>query len=640
MTGRGRARRAAAAVLLLAAAGLGGCSSLAFWRTPEERAAAEREKAAKAAKGDAADAAERQVPTAPLYDLDVEAPGGLSELLQQYLDLGRFRIAPEGESISDAELERLANAAPAQARALLETEGYFNAEVTVTRAAASTATGLRRVRVAVVPGPRVIVRSVDISASGPLAPPADPRADPDRLDTLRKGWALQPGYPFRQDDWASAKVATLRPLRLDGHAAAKLGETRARIDAVDNTAALSVEVDPGPMFRFGRPVITGLERYDADAVTRLMTFRPGDTYREQALLDWQERIRRSGLFEGSSVTIEPDPALAGGVPVQVTVKEQPQRQAVYGLGYSANTGPRASVEYTDRKPFDQRVIWNSKVEWGADRKTLSTDVTSWPLADGWRHVVGGSAERLRSTDETRDAWALHLARSREEPRYDREWSLEAQHARVDSASYGADATALFGQFAWVRRDLDSVLLPTDGNTLSVQLGGGSGIGSRSVGGDTERARGPFLRAWARYFWYRPVGRWAMTVRAEGGQVLTRNAIAVPDTLLFRAGGDDSVRGYGYRSLGPEIAGTVGSGRVLGTGSVEFAHPLLARMPDLLGAVFVDAGNAADRWQDLKPVFGYGVGVRYRSPVGPLRLDVAYGQAVRSVRLHFSVGVVF
>ena len=57
-------------------------------------------------------------------------------------------------------------------------------------------------------------------------------------------------------------------------------------------------------------------------------------------------------------------------------------------------------------------------------------------------------------------------------------------------------------------------------------------------------------------------------------------------------------------------------------------------------MFVDAGNAADRWSDLRPVFGYGVGVHYRSPVGPLRLDVAYGQDVRQVRLHLSVGVAF
>lgn len=626
--GRGGGWLALLALLPLLLA-TGGCSSLAFWRSDEDRAA----RAAAAAEA-------RGVPTAPLYELAIDAPGQLDELLGTYLDLGRFRMAPEGESVSDVELERLANAAPAQARALLETEGYFNAEVTVRREPPEPGSALRRVAVRVVPGPRVVVRDVAITSSSPIAAPADPRSDPDRLATLRRNWPLRPGFPFRQDDWASAKVATLRPLLLDGHAAARLGRTQAQIDAVENRASLAVEVDPGPLFRFGAPRVSGLERYDADAVTRLMTFEPGDVYREQALLEWQDRLLKSGLFEGASATIDADPAVADAVPVQVAVKELTQKQATYGIGYSANTGPRASVEYIDRKAFGLRRIWTSKVEWGADRKLVATDLASWPLEGGWRHAYGGSAERLRSTDETRDAWALRAVRSRETSRFDRAWSLEAQHARIDSVRYAADATAGFAQFAWVRRDLDSILLPTDGNTLSVQLGPGYGQGSRRIDDETERARGPFVRAWARWYRYRPVAGGYGTLRLEAGHVLAKSAVSVPDTLLFRAGGDDSVRGYAYRSLGPDVNGAVGSGRVLATGSVEYAHVLLARLPDLLGAVFVDAGQAADRWQDLKPVFGYGVGVRYRSPVGPLRVDVAYGQAVRSVRVHFSVGVTF
>ena len=104
---------------------------------------------------------------------------------------------------------------------------------------------------------------------------------------------------------------------------------------------------------------------------------------------------------------------------------------------------------------------------------------------------------------------------------------------------------------------------------------------------------------------------------------------MPDTILFRAGGDDSVRGYDYRTLGPTVNGAVVGGRVLldrqrrGRACADSSA-----LPALLGAVFVDAGNAADRWNELHPVFGYGVGVHYRSPVGPLRLDVAYGEDVR------------
>jgi translocation and assembly module TamA len=115
---------------------------------------------------------------------------------------------------------------------------------------------------------------------------------------------------------------------------------------------------------------------------------------------------------------------------------------------------------------------------------------------------------------------------------------------------------------------------------------------------------------------------------------------VPDTQRFRAGGDDSVRGYEYRSLAPIVGGVVTSGDVLFTASAEIARPITPRLPGVWGAVFIDAGRAADRWGDLDPAVGYGVGVRYRSPIGPLKIDLARGHETGNVRLHFTVGVTF
>jgi len=101
-----------------------------------------------------------------------------------------------------------------------------------------------------------------------------------------------------------------------------------------------------------------------------------------------------------------------------------------------------------------------------------------------------------------------------------------------------------------------------------------------------------------------------------------------------------VRGYGYRTLGPRVNGVVVGGRVETSASVELEHVLTERLPSLFGALFVDAGNAADRWNELRPVVGVGTGLHYRSPVGPLRLDVAYGVNEQRWRLHLSVGVTF
>jgi translocation and assembly module TamA len=187
---------------------------------------------------------------------------------------------------------------------------------------------------------------------------------------------------------------------------------------------------------------------------------------------------------------------------------------------------------------------------------------------------------------------------------------------------------------WLWRDIDNPLLPTDGETLGMRLGVGQ-IGNSGSG------NGPVALVWGRGTFYRPLGSgWFGQMRLEAGQVFAKTTAVVTDGLGFRAGGDNSIRGYAHRSIGPVRDGAVASGKAVATGSLELARPLSAALPSLWGAVFIDAGDAADSWRDLKPVTGTGVGLRWRSPVGPLQVDLAYGQATRRVRLHFSVGIAF
>lgn len=189
----------------------------------------------------------------------------------------------------------------------------------------------------------------------------------------------------------------------------------------------------------------------------------------------------------------------------------------------------------------------------------------------------------------------------------------------------------------MHRDVNNLVFPTRGLILSAQSGAG-------VAYDSDKDRGPFGRLYLQAVWYQPlIGGWLGQVRGEVGQVLRKDTLGIPDSLLFRAGGDDSVRGYGYRTLGPVRDGAVVGGPVLATGSIELAHRLSDSSPqwrNWYGAVFVDAGNAALTWGEYDAAVGYGVGVRWRSPIGPLRIDLAYGQQVESVRLHISVGVTF
>ena len=149
------------------------------------------------------------------------------------------------------------------------------------------------------------------------------------------------------------------------------------------------------------------------------------------------------------------------------------------------------------------------------------------------------------------------------------------------------------------------------------------------------------RAYGRLLVFKPLPKdWHATLRLEAGQVFARQSVGVPDTLLFRAGGEDSVRGYEFRSLGPKENGVVTSGRSLLTASAEIAHPISPKLPQVWGAALPASTNAARRFGDIKPAVGAGVGVRYRSPIGPLKLDVAYGVDDRKVRMHLTAGVSF
>jgi len=184
-------------------------------------------------------------------------------------------------------------------------------------------------------------------------------------------------------------------------------------------------------------------------------------------------------------------------------------------------------------------------------------------------------------------------------------------------------------FSYTKRQVDNLLLPTKGYVANATIGGAL----LPILTD-ER----FIRASARVIVCRPLSvKSSLVLRAEAGALASSQKAGVPGTFLFRAGGDGSVRGYGYQSLGVKDGEATVGARYLVTGSAEYQYWF---KPPWGAAVFVDAGNAADTIPALKPKVGYGVGARWRSPVGPINVDVAYGQAVKEVRLHFSLGFTF
>lgn len=569
-------------------------------------------------------------PEADVYRLEIVAPEPLHSVLEEYLDLARFRDARVAGAVTRLELDRLIAGAPAQARALAETEGYFDAQVSATRDRAE----LPLVRVVVEPGPRARVNSVAISFKGPVQESGVKGDEFARrtMTMVEKEWPLAQGAAFSQSAWSGAKNSTLARLQGAGYALARWGKTAATVDVSDHSVALSLVVESGPLFRIGHVRIEGLSRYEETAVRNLLDFTPGQPYSEDLLAAWQRHLQRSELFEAASVALLVEADHAADATVLVTLKEQQTQQATVGIGYSSDTGPRMTLDTMHRRPFGRDVTVTNKLQVGGAQNSWAGQIISHPLPDHYRNLVSAGYERLDLNDELRTSANVRLGRTQDTDDFVRQYFVAVLGAQVESAAPTTSAWAGTLNYNGVIRRIDSIALPTRGVVFSAETAAGYSF-------HTTESNGALGRLLGRVTAYRPLSdRLFMQGYLELGEVFARSDTGIPDTLLFRAGGQDSVRGYDYRSLGPVVNGVVTSGRMLFTSSIELAGPFSEKFPTLWGAVFIDAGNAANQWSDLKPVIGVGPGLRWRSPVGALRVDLAYGIDDRRWRLEVSLGI--
>jgi translocation and assembly module TamA len=450
---------------------------------------------------------------------------------------------------------------------------------------------------------------------------------------------LPEGAPFTSQAWDAAKTNVLARLRADGYAAASWIGTGAEVDPQDHAVRVFVVVDSGPLYRAGTIEVIGLQLQDAAMVRSQAGFGTGAALSEQRLQDYQERLSKTGLFDQVTVSMDTDPEHAAASAVTVRLREASKHTATTSVGISANSGPRAAIEHVNRRFLGWALTSREKLEWGRDRKAVDAELSTHPDAAYGRNLTSLAVERLTTSVDMVLSQRLRVGRALDHPLVERLNFVEAERAESCdwdgqqlSACDTLRALSVNTHSSW--RRVDNVLLPTEGYTLSSQLGVGLSTG------DTSR-RGGFGRLYGRITGYWQLGSWYTQGRLEAGKVLTAAGVQVPDSLRFRAGGDNSVRGYAWRTLAPTNSeGSLTGGRLLTTASLEAAHPIVASLPTVWGAVFIDAGRAADRVSELRPALGYGLGVRWRSPVGPLSLDWAWGQEVHRGRLHLNVGVAF
>ena len=576
----------------------------------------------------------------PSFAVVVQAPKEVRETLERHLELQRFRNLPDLQS---SELQRLLGAADANARELLGTMGYFAPTITVelTETPQSKAAP-RTVTVTVQPGPQTQITKADIAFAKPSGD--EDKAAARQQQRVQSNWSLTPGENFTQSAWDGAKSDGLRQLQARRYPTASITNSRAEIDADKHEAQLSVTYDTGPAYQFGPLRVNGNERYDPDGARRLARLPTGAVYDEAEMLDAQLRLASSGYYDAVFLTLDTDSGTPQAAPVIAQVREAPLQKLVFGPGISTDSGARLSVEHIHNKMpvLGWRAV--SKISFDRKNKLASTEWTDLPDDNGWRWFTGGQLQREATGDYDVNSGRIRGGRSKSTKNIDRNYFLQYDYANSQGLNAPADSSAITANYGWTGRYFNNNTAPTRGYGIAAELG---------LGTTLRPERDLFTRTLLRWQSFFPAGRVVdatgtgrnarIAVRAEAGAVLARKGAQIPVTQLFLTGGDTTVRGYGYRSIGARSSNNMlYGGRYLAAGSVEWQRPIVYKgvMTDWESTLFIDVGAVADKVGDLEPRVGVGAGVRWRSPVGPLQADLAYGVKTKDVRLHLRLGFSF
>ncbi|WP_253442703.1 autotransporter assembly complex family protein [Halomonas sp. Y3] len=524
----------------------------------------------------------------------------------------------------------------------------------------------RHVELVIEPGPRVTIERIDFTLAG------DSRQDPPFQEAI-DAFPLAQGDPLVHApyDRLRSRLANLALER--GYFDWRFTDRRLEVRPFAESARLYLALDSGPRYRFGDVSIRG-SHIETDRLRNMLTFAPGDPYLAGELASYNQRLGQSGWF--GSITVRPrliegeallqeaegflaeldtgaveeagprlemaavDAATAvvrrgpSEVPIDIALTPADRHQFEVGVGYATDVGPR--LRFSWEQP------WINRYGHGLDHDLflsapeqrfsgVYTMPLADPLRDSYRFQYG---LRHRDNKDTRSLEATVEAARRWE--FENRW-VQTLYVRstYEDFTQGGDAEQvliLYPGISWSRTRTRNPTFPDWGDRQRIAFEVSDGL----WGSDAD-----FLRMTGETQWIRMFGDDTRLVTGVGiGAIETDDFAKVPPSLRFFAGGDRSVRGYGYESLSPRNEeGRLTGGQQLLTASMELQHRLTGSW---WGAAFVDTGDAFDDWGPDDLNTGAGLGVRWISPVGPIRFDIAhpFDDEDNAWRLHFAIGPEF
>lgn len=523
----------------------------------------------------------------------------------------------EGWTMGD--VRRLHNQAPAEIRQALRPFGYYQPEID---------TGLRRVegvwqaRYTIDPGPPTRVEQVEVRVVG------EGRDAPAIRRALRSG-RIAEGGRLMHGDYEALKQSLYDAAYGQGYLDARYRRAEIRVQPEQRRAEIHLALDTGWRYYFGDITIQQ-DVLNPELVQRFVRIEPGDPFDTDELLDLQLALNDSGYFDHIELQADKEQARDQRVPVTVIARPIKPRHYNASVGYGTDTGPRLGlgVEFRRINRYGHRFLTDLQIS--SIKNSLSAQYQI-PIEDVRidRLAFTGTIQQEEIGDALSDQYILGASRSDSALGGRRRLYLNLLHENFSFSleEDDGDATLLIPGIYLSRKRADDLFYPRDGYSVFTDLHGAAeaAISDTSFIQGTIGARRVFSLA----------ERTRLLLRAEAGTTAVDDFDKLPPSQRFFAGGDRSVRGYDYQDLSPENAlGEDIGGEHLIVGSVEVDHLFYG---DFGAAVFFDAGDAFS--DNFDPSHGTGLGFRWRSPIGMVRLDFAVplDESEDDFRIHLSIG---
>ncbi|HEN8799375.1 TPA: outer membrane protein assembly factor [Pseudomonas putida] len=522
-------------------------------------------------------------------------------------------------------LLRFSRGAQEQARKASQALGYYQAQIDTEVKPGKQGDQSPQLIITINPGEPIRLRTVTVRIEGPASEMKAFRVPDSKA--LRSGEQLNHGL------YEDAKRLILNQASRYGFFSGHFSRQRLAVDPQAGVADIELVYQSGPRYHLGAVTFGGDTPLDDDLLQRMVSFKPGTPYDSELIAELNNDLQSSGYFEGVRVDAAPTAAVAEEIPVDVRLETRKPRTMGLGLGYSTDVGPRGKANWTRHWVNPQGHSYGWETELSAPRQNVGLwyDIPlDPPLTDKLRFAGGYQNEELAGTDTLSKLLTVGPEWHSKLPSgWQRVISLKYQREEYRLGDDSGLSNLLMPGVSYSFLRSDSRIDPHNGYRLQFD----AQVAKEGLVSDTNLLHGNVLLKGLTTLGHnhRFLGRVQF-----GGSATNGFKNNIPPSLRFFAGGDQSVRGYDYQTLSPKNSdGDRIGGRYLVAGSVEYQYSLTEKWRI---ATFVDQGNSFNDLELPSLKTGVGFGVRWVSPVGPLRLDLAKAlDDDGGIRLHFSMG---